>query len=293
MHAVMHGAGSPTTLGVIQVSNESGDRGVEFSPQLDLVVVIPTITIDDWLGEAVNSVLSQEGVDLHLVVAHDGVPPDESQPWMQDKRVTVSHSADRIGAAAILRKAIGETTEKYVARLDADDLAAPMRLAAQLSYLRANPSAVLVASQGVRIDERGGVTNEVNTAVGSDIRKALLDRNVVIHSSVLFRRASYDAAGGYDPRLRQMEDYDLWLRMGAQGEIGVLPARLISYRVHSKQMSRGAKPYGLHIRKVLRSQQRLGRLLDMSRILVSAKAGTWLIAQYLRYWRLRKPGYDR
>ena len=267
--------------------------GQERKCDMNLVVIIPTVRVDKWLGEAVSSVLNQIGIEPHVVVVHDGVAPDYSVWWMSDPRVTAVHSVERIGLPGVLVKAIAETTEPYIARLDADDIAAPGRLAEQLSYLELHPETVLVGTQGFRINEFGQVTGEISTVVGPDIRSALLERNRLIHPSVVFRRDSYLLAGGFDTRLRVMEDYELWMRMATVGPVAVLASRSIFYRVHPGQMSRGAKPYGLHIDKTLSSHRLLARALNVNFICASVQELKWSAAQYLRYWNLRKRSFDR
>jgi GT2 family glycosyltransferase len=248
----------------------------------DIAVIIPTMRIDEWLSAAVNSVLSQDENDLRVVVAHDGVTPDWSQGWMSDQRVTAICSPVHIGVAGVLAMAIAETTETFVARLDSDDLALPGRFSQQRQYLISNPTTVLVGALGYRIDESGHITGEIDGVTGPDLRRSLLRRNVFVHSSVMFRRKHYVLAGGYDAPLRQMEDYDLWLRMAELGEMASLPSHLVSYRVHSGQMSRGAKPYGRHIRKILSSHRRLAGSLRMNPILSMAFIHAWWVAQWLQ-----------
>ena len=259
----------------------------------DVVAIIPTIRIDEWLSVAVCSMLAQQDCRVHVVVVHDGVSPEPSQTWMRDDRVTALHSEDRVGLAAVLTRAIGETNEGLIARLDADDISLPDRLAEQVKYLAAHPETVLVGSQGLRIDEFGKISGRVDSVIGADVRRSLLTRNVLVHSSVLFRREAYVLAGGFDPTLRLMEDYDLWLRMAHVGPIAVMPNRFIQYRVHSAQMTRGAKPVGPYIRKVLASHRNLARALGVNRGEQIGRMLFWLGAQHLRYWRIRKPGYDR
>lgn len=258
----------------------------------EVVVILPTIRVDAWLTLAVRSILDQHGVTLRLIVFHDGLEPDHSPDWAQDPRVTIMNGTDRVGLAAGLRTAIAASTEPYIARLDSDDLAMPNRLARQLGYLRDNPDTVLVGSWAQRIDEEGTQTGGIGRFVGPDVRHELLGRNVVMHSSATFRRDAYDEAGGYDPTLVLMADYDLWMRMGRLGPVAVLGERLISYRVHSNQMSRSSRPDGLLIRKVLASHRRLARAIGAPALTSWLRAMTWLGAQYANHWGLRRSRYD-
>ncbi|MEL4320075.1 glycosyltransferase [Leifsonia sp. YIM 134122] len=258
----------------------------------EVVVIIPTIGGDPWLSEAVESLLCQRSLGLRIIVAHDGASPDDSLPWLGDPRVDTVESATRIGLAGILALAMETVSEEFVGRLDADDIASPNRFRAQIDYLRAHPNTLLVGSRASRIDEQGRSTGSLLPATGDDVRLAMIKRNPIIHSSALFRTDAYFAAGGYDPMLRQMEDYDLWLRMAVDGEVAVLADELVSYRVHGGQMSRGAKPYSLYARRVWSGQGHLAKVLGINPVASLVSRTAWSVAQYLRYFGLRKPGHS-
>lgn len=256
-------------------------------------VLVPTITVDEWLDLAVGSVLAQSDVDVQVIVAHDGVNPDPGRPWMGHPRVAVRSTASRQGLAATLASAIADVDAEFIGRLDADDLALPGRLSAQVSYLDENPEVVAVGTRARRIDGVGRDLGSYNEAAGRDVRDLLLARNVLVHSSMLLRRTAILEAGGYDPRLRQREDYDLWLRMARLGPLANLAAELTAYRVHPGQMSRAAAPYGLSVRAVNRGRRDLARTLNVRWPTRTWHAARWNGAQVLRYCGLRRPGYDQ
>jgi len=246
-------------------------------------VVVPTIRLDSWLDQAVDSLLSQEGVNLQLIVILDGVENDEHRVWMDEPRVTVLRNSVRLGVGSTLRRAMTEARGEFVARLDADDIAKPGRLLEQAAYLRDHPGTVAVTSQTELIDGSGKVTGTMRFGTGTDIRRRLLLQNVVVQSAVMFRLSSYHLAGGYEP-LRQMEDYLLWLRLAQLGKIAILPQTLAQYRVHGSQLSRGAKPFGNHIRLVLIERHNLRQHLSATTLEGWAKNAVWIGIQYLRYY---------
>jgi hypothetical protein len=174
---------------------------------------------------------------------------------------------------------------EFVARLDADDVAKPGRLVQQATYLREHPDTVAVTSQTDLIDGDGAVTGKMPFPAGADVRSRLLLQNVVVQSAVMFRLGDYQQVGGYEP-LRQMEDYLLWLRLAQRGKIAVLPQTLAQYRVHEGQLSRGAKPYGIHISKVLTERRKLREKLGTPVVEAWAKDVTWISVQYVRYYAL-------
>ncbi|UOE44493.1 glycosyltransferase [Agromyces larvae] len=259
----------------------------------EVSVIIPTNRIDRWLDDAIESVLASRGVEVVLVVVLDGIPVDESRPWADDPRVEIVPLPENVGQTVAMNTGVRASRTSYVARLDSDDLVDPDRLALQADHLDRHPDSPAVGSAVIRIDEHSRVTGEVALPTGDDIRPTLLLSNTVAHSSLLFRRSAFDAVGGYDERLRQMEDYDFILRIARSGPIANLPRPLIRYRVHSGQTSRGATPRGRHIDAVSRGRLELARSIGASPVLTRVKLSAWRALQFLRYHRLVRPGHER
>lgn len=259
---------------------------------VEISVILPSLYCDSLLDAAVTSVLTQQGPAFEILVLFDGTPVVEQREWMSDPRVEVIHSSRRRGLSATLVDGIRRARAETIARIDADDLCEQGRLASQFSWLMSNSDAVLVGSLAARIDLAAKPLGPFPTSPGEDVRAQLVGRNVIIHSSAMFRREAYDRAGGFDEKMSQMEDYDLWLRMGLLGPIGIMNRSLIQYRIHPGQVSRGAKPFGYHMRKVRRGQASLSRHIGIRRLEASYARFRWTTAQFLRYFRLRKPGYD-
>ena len=143
-----------------------------------------------------------------------------------------------------------------------------------------------------RIAADGTPAGEIRMPSGTDVRKHLVLSNTVPHSTVLMRRDAFSRVGGYDPELSQMEDYELILRLAQEGPISVLPEVLVEYRLHTGQVSKGAKPKGVHINKVIKQRARLGKMLGMSTIGIWARNFLWRAIQFTRYYGVTKPGHE-
>lgn len=256
-------------------------------------VILPTVRLDAWLDEAVWSILDNEGVDVDLVVVHDGVEPDRTLSWATDARVQLVHHPERLGQTRGMMSGLEHARHDLIARLDADDLSSTTRLSRQVEYLDAHPATVAVGSRVMRIDNAGVDGREMVFPAGPDIRSHLLFANVVAHSSLMFRREIGLAVGGYDATLRQMEDYDFILRLAAAGPIANLDELLTRYRVHPQQTSRGAPPYGRHIDQVMCGRVALRRVLRAPVLASTVKNIVWRAVQYARYYGVIRPGYER
>jgi len=255
-------------------------------------VVIPTHRFDHWLDEAVESSIASIGVTIQIVVVANGLDRITERPWMSDDRISILHFTEALGPGGAMLPGLAHLDTEFVARLDADDRMLPERLARQVDYLQAHPETPLVTTSVRRISETGSNEGLIRMPTGPDVRQHLILANRLVHSSFLMRRKSIEEAGSYQPNQLQMEDYDLALRLARLGPIAVLPEVLTEYRIHPGQISKGAKPRGEHIERVLQLRRQLGEDLGMSRLGVGSRNLLWRLVQFTRYYGLTRPGHQ-
>ena len=187
-----------------------------------------------FLVEAVESVLGQTLSDLELIVVDDG--STDGTPGLlvelarRDPRVRVLTQAPG-GLTAALNAGCALVSAPYIARMDADDVALPDRLERQVAYLDARPEAALLGGGIVLVDEAGREIDREPGRAAPD----LMQRNELVHATVLMRTEAFGALGGY--RLDQSEDYDLWLRFDEHYGVAALEEPVIRYRLHPGQFS--------------------------------------------------------
>jgi glycosyltransferase involved in cell wall biosynthesis len=255
-------------------------------------VVIPATRIDEYLRQAVLSVLSQDAVRLEVVLVLDGVADSGSPPWLFDERIVVIRYAQRRGTPIALNLGIAVSSGQYIGRLDADDVALPGRLAAQAKFLLSNENVVCVGTAAQLIDSAGEVIG-VSPAIAASRGTAqeLLIRNPLVHSSVMFRAAQLREAGGYDPVMTRMQDYELYLRLAQTGDLACLPRIFTSYRVHDKQSSRNTSPWSRYTRLVLRRRAELAQIMSVSRTRQHLRNAMWFFGQVARHYGLSRARY--
>jgi hypothetical protein len=118
---------------------------------------------------------------------------------------------------------IKATDSEYVAIHDAGDFSLPARISKQASALDAQTDRVVVGSHYVNYIEDTGISR-LRTPSSDDATLAtLLIDPTFTHGEVMFRRAAYEAAGGYRSQFRYSQDNDLWLRMIEQGRFYTVP----------------------------------------------------------------------
>jgi hypothetical protein len=203
-------------------------------------VVMPVRDGERHLEEAVESILCQTLADLELIVVDDGsrdrTPSILAGLARRDPRVRV-HTLDQwSGMSVALNTGLGLARGAYLARMDADDVSEPERLAVQVAFLERHPQ-VGVCGSWVRV--LGTPAVWAYPVDDADVRAGLLFGTPFAHPTVVMRRAFLAGGLRYDAELRQYaEDYDLWLR-GAQLRFAYanVPKPLLRYRLHPGQQT--------------------------------------------------------
>jgi len=199
-------------------------------------VLMPVRDGAQWLALAIDSVLAQTFADFELLVIDDGSsdrsPEIAADHAVRDARVRLVRQ-DALGLVAALNRGLREAQGDLIARLDADDLARPERLARQVAAMDANPRLNLIGSWAEKIDAEGKPAGALTPPSDrQELRDTLARTNPFVHSSVMLRTEAARRAGGYRAAFEAAEDYDLWLRLSEHGDIAIIPEPLVLYREH-------------------------------------------------------------
>ena len=201
-------------------------------------VVVAAFNAESFIGEAIESVLAQTLRDFELIVVDDGSTdrtPEVVARHRDDSRLVVVRHATNSGHMVALATGCQRARGEYIARLDADDVAHPERLARQVTFLEKHADVALLGSAAVFTDAAGREFDRFTyPATHTAIRRRLEDASAFVHSSVIMRRHAFESVGGYrlSPRC---EDYDLWFRIVERYQAANLAEFLVRYRVHASQ----------------------------------------------------------
>ncbi len=211
-------------------------------------VVLPVYNGAADVEKAVDSILAQTFTDFELIIINDGSKDNSASVLesLSDPRIRLYHQ-DNMGLAGTLNRGIGLARGRYIARQDQDDLSHPERFARQVDFLEKHPDHGLLgtAAQIWVGDTPTERAHDHPTDHGA-LSFELLFNNPFVHSSIMMRKATVEAVGGYttDPARQPPEDYELWSRMARQGRVANLPERLLVYREVPASMSRtGPNPF--------------------------------------------------
>jgi glycosyltransferase involved in cell wall biosynthesis len=248
-------------------------------------VVLAVYNGEPWLGEALASILGQSLVDLELIVVDDG--STDGTPTrlaaLADPRVSVLQQS-RGGQTAALNRGLRAARAPLIARIDADDVALPERLARQAAFMTAHPEVGLLGTAAREIAPSGAVVRTLAPPCDDRaIRRELLRANPFIHSSVMFRRALIDTVGGYDESFAVAQDYDLWLRMSRVTRLANLAEPLVLRRLAPGRLSSARDTTRLRDEVVARLRAlRSGASPAWSAVFVAKPLGALMLPTSLR-----------
>jgi glycosyltransferase involved in cell wall biosynthesis len=202
--------------------------------------VVPTRDRPELCAQAVRSALEQRIPRLEVIVVDDGSRDAGAtrRAVLIDPRVRVVRLEASGGVAAARNRGIETATGDWIALLDDDDLWAPGKLAAQLE-LAAEAGLECVYTDFALVDLERRVIG-VSRAPDPAEAKAMVRQRSPFHAgtcTVIARADRVRAVGGFDEQLRQLADWDLWLRLMPGVEIGRCPMVLAARTEDTENMT--------------------------------------------------------
>ncbi len=200
-----------------------------------ITVFMPAYNAERHIGAAIESILRQSFRDFELLIINDGSTDGTAAviSSFNDPRIRLINNPVNSGLVAVRNQGMREARGKYIALLDADDIALPDRLAIEKQFLDNHAAFALVGSSVALIDADGKHTGVVwkNYFTPEELPVALLFGNRIAQSSVMLRREMLPE-NPYREGFAPTEDYDLWLRLSDKHSLAVLPDIITLYRAH-------------------------------------------------------------
>jgi len=200
-------------------------------------VLMPVYNGERYLAAAMESILAQTFGDIEFLIVDDGsadaTPAILAGYAARDARVRVLRNPSNIGLVASLNRGLEEARAPLVARMDADDIARPERLARQVAFLRDNPDHGLVGTWAeIWVEDEKSPRAHRHPASNALLRTLLLFNNPFVHSSVMFRADMARELGGYAVGRTGSftEDYEFWSRIARVRKVANIPLFLQVYR---------------------------------------------------------------
>ncbi|SRR6266481_5191006 len=205
-------------------------------------IVMSVFNGERFLAEAVDSILNQSFRDFEFIIIEDGSTDGSSQILdsyqNNDARVAVYRQKNR-GLIASLNRGCALARGKYIARMDADDIAVRDRLQGQVDFMEDHPEVGVLGGATEWIDITGKSLLRCRFPITDREIKSALRRGdcPLAHPTVIMQKEVFASVAGYRTAMLHAEDYDLWLRIADRFQLANLDAVVLKYRVHPDQVS--------------------------------------------------------
>jgi glycosyltransferase involved in cell wall biosynthesis len=208
-------------------------------PNPTISVLMPAFNVEKYIGDSMESILSQTFTDFEFIVMDDGssdatveIIEKYSDPRL--KKIFLPQNKGLVNARNLL---VNMAQGEYIAFLDADDLADPWRLELQLQYLKANHLDLCGTDHFVLYQTSGKIKRSKQRHSDADIRAMISVCSPLCNPAVMGRKEVFLNVP-YMPGNDGAEDYVMWVNLAIAGrKFGNVPKYLITYRVHAAQIS--------------------------------------------------------
>jgi len=236
-----------------------GMTGQRPTPLLSVVM-----SIRDSAGTvvaAVRSVVGQSFTDWELILIDDGSKDDGAArvAAVGDPRIRIVSHAQARGLPCRLNEAVALSRGAFIARMDADDVCYPDRLAAQVALLRRDPGLDLVSCRAIVFRGAGEPIGLFPVATDHAAIVARPLSGFYFPHPTWCGRAAWFHANPYDETMIKAQDQELLLRTAAKSRFGAVDAVLFGYRHERLEAGKSIKSRALFARAVWREGRRSGQ----------------------------------
>lgn len=219
-----------------------------------VTVLMAVYNAESFLREAIESILNQSFQDYEFVIVNDGSTDASAKiiASYRDTRIRCITNDRNIKLCRSLAKGVSLARGRFVARMDADDIAYPNRLERQVSAMLADPALNLLGTAVRWIDSAGTPIRRPSLVVDPvEIKWKMFFRNCFNHPTVMFRKSALQVAelnyGVIPFEVNQFitepldgigdEDYLLFGLLTLAGKVGNLDETLLDYRLHGTSLT--------------------------------------------------------
>jgi len=202
-------------------------------------VLMPVYNAQQFLAEAIDSIIQQCFEDWELIIIDDGSTDTSASIINQykDNRIYCLKNEENLGLIKTLNRGVNYCNGEYIARMDADDIAMRDRLKLQVEFMDTHPQYVMCGSNALVINNENEVTGKIKNLTNNYyLQVNLLFSVPFIHPSMIIRREAL-LENRYDEDYLHVEDYELWCRLSQKGKIANLSQYLLHYRWHNTNVS--------------------------------------------------------
>lgn len=202
-------------------------------------VLMPAFNAEQYIAQAINSVLQQTYPHFELLILNDGSTDQTAKiiDQFNDERIIKIHLTQNKGLVNARNQLVSVAKGDYIAFLDADDIAFPSRLELQVYFLKSRKADICGGAHYSLYEGNGKIKSSKQRYSDSDIRALITICSPLCNPAVM-GRADIFKKHPYMPGKDYAEDYSLWAELALAGyHFANLREKLITYRIHNRQTS--------------------------------------------------------
>lgn len=214
---------------------------------------------ETFLRQCIDSILNQTFTDFEFVIYDDCSTDRTNEIIMSyaDSRIVYRRNAENQGLTKSLNDGVTRSNAKYIARMDADDIAYPERLEKQVRWMEEHPDISILGSSVNYFKEtpgNGAISKQPSDDI--DIKATLFISFTLLHPSIMIRKADLIKTGiNYNPDFRYSQDHALYLDCIKAGlKFANISEPLLYMRAHkgsiSQHHSKTQKSCSLNAREI-------------------------------------------
>lgn len=203
-------------------------------------VIMPAYNAEKYIGEAIESILTQTYSDFEFIIINDG-SVDGTEKIInsyKDARIIYMANEKNMGIIVTLNKGLKIASGEYIVRMDADDISLPDRIEKQVEFMDKNMD-IGVLGTGLRIfGEYIQESERIFKTSADELKAELLFNSCIAHPTVVIRKSVIVNNNlEYDKDFVGKEDFALWWEIAKVSKIATIPEVLLWYRVHGNQVT--------------------------------------------------------
>ncbi|MDD3435733.1 MAG: glycosyltransferase [Candidatus Gastranaerophilales bacterium] len=232
-------------------------------PKISVIMTVYN-TKEEYLREAVESILNQTYKDFEFIIINDGSINNAKDVILSydDKRIKYFENEKNIGLVKSSNKGLDIAQGEYIARMDSDDISMPERFEKQIKFMEENPEITVLGTYFKILP-----TNEtVKPPTKNDeiVEHLLYVNSAFAHPSVMLKKSLLDKySARYNENYQYAQDYGLWLSLINKAVFANLDEVLLYYRVHGLSVSQLYNHIQLKIANLMRLQAQ-GKILGIN-----------------------------
>jgi len=205
-------------------------------------VIIPAYNADKYLGEAIDSILSQTYKNIEVIIiddaSTDGTLKIIREYQLKDERIRLYSNKKNVGIGANRARGIELAKGKYICWQDADDVSLLDRISNQVDYLDRHKSVGIVGGFIHFFDENGDSVIRRYDEHDAALRNKIFRYNPVAQPASMARAEVYNEVGTYDSKYVVSEDLEMIFRIGVKYKFANIQKVVLKYRQSTNSLTR-------------------------------------------------------